>query len=83
MEGYLQGTLRKELDSALFVERFKAAALERSCWLILPVLGIDLLFIYLFVHLFIYLFIYFSIFIKINLMEKNNYQLTITLYKLN
>ena len=31
----------------------------------------------------IYLFIYFSFLININLMEKNNYKLTIALYKLN
>ena len=31
----------------------------------------------------IYLFIYFSFLININLMEKNNCKLTITLYKLN
>ena len=33
--------------------------------------------------LFIYLFIYFSFLININPMEKNNYKLTVTLYKLN
>ena len=34
-------------------------------------------------YLFIYLFIYFDFLININLMEKNNYKLTITLYMLN
>ena len=40
---------------------------------------------YLFIDLFIYLFlfVYFDFLININLMEKNNYKLTITLYKLN
>ena len=35
------------------------------------------------IYLFIYLFIYFSFLININLMEKNNYKLTVALYKLN
>ena len=34
-------------------------------------------------YLFIYLFIYFDFLMNINLMEKNNYKLTITLYMLN
>ena len=31
VEGYGQGALRKELQFAPFVERFKTSTLERSC----------------------------------------------------
>ena len=40
IEGYVQGALRKELHICPFVERFKIATLGRSCWWLLPVLGI-------------------------------------------
>ena len=39
MEGDLQGALRKELRIAPLVERYKIAALGRTCCSILPVLG--------------------------------------------